>query len=266
MKSAPLLISVAAVLCSRAVPQVPQVPSPNQQIAAAVLPLPEVMRAGAGVQGYGPDLSLITLRPSKNGMMCTAIRPGADTFDVRCYHESFLPIIRRLGELFKQGKSAEGVYRTIDSEIKARKLTLPDHPTAGYRMLGPISAYNAATNSVGKEVESWQSIHIPYKTAAEIGLPEEGAVARTTPYVMASGTIWSHVMIEHEQEALGQASEKWTVESGRNPKDGSRFQVGIVASFIAKPSLGCSKRMSAQAGRLRMNSDPSRPQSRLRKL
>jgi hypothetical protein len=68
-------------------------------------------------------------------------------------------------------------------------------------MLGPISAYNPATNTVSNEIEAWQSIHFPYKTAAEIGLPEEGTVARTMPYVMASGAFWSHVMIEHEEPA-----------------------------------------------------------------
>jgi hypothetical protein len=46
-------------------------------------------------------------------------------------------------------------------------------------------------------IESWQSIHFPYKTAAEVDLPEEGQVPSTFPYVMASGTFRSHVMIEH---------------------------------------------------------------------
>jgi PAS domain S-box-containing protein len=52
-------------------------------------------------------------------------------------------------------------------------------------------------------IASWQSVHFPYKTAGEIGLPEEGQVSPTMPYVMASGTFWSHVMIEHEN-ALAQ--------------------------------------------------------------
>jgi len=64
-------------------------------------------------------------------------------------------------------------------------------------MLGPITAYHQETNTVDKEIESWQSVHFPYKTAAEIGFPEEGEVDRIVPYVMTSGTFWSHVMIEH---------------------------------------------------------------------
>src|SRR6185312_1675494 len=188
----------AAFLCSLAFGQQPKVPSPSEQIVAAVLPLPANMREHAGVVGYASNLSLITLRASSNGMICTATRPGGDEFDVRCYHESFLPIVRRMHELLGKGMEWDQMARTIDDEVKAKKLVLPDHPTAGYRMLGPISAYNAATNTAGKEIESWQSIHFPYKTAAEIGLPEEGTVPRTLPYVMTSGTFWCHVMIEHE--------------------------------------------------------------------
>ena len=136
-------------------------------------------------------------------MVCTASFPGDAEFDVRCYHESFMPVVRRLRDLHSQGVKGDEVYRIIDSEVRAKKLSIPDHPTAGYRMLGPISAYDVTTNSVGKEIESWQSVHFPYKTAAEIGLPEEGQVSSTMPYVMASGTFWSHVMIEHEN-ALAQ--------------------------------------------------------------
>ena len=184
-----------------AVAQLPQVPPASQQIAAAVLPLPEVMREHATVLGYAPDLSLITLRQGSNEMVCTASRPGDAEFDVRCYHESFMPVVRRMRELYQQGVKHDEVYRTIESEVKAKKLAIPDHPIAGYRMLGPSSAYQSATNTVSKEIKSWQSVHFPHKTAAEIGLPEEGQVGRTMPYVMASGTFWSHVMIEHEGES-----------------------------------------------------------------
>jgi hypothetical protein len=179
--------------------QTRQIPPTTQQTAAAVLPLPPVLREHATVVGYAPDMSLITLRKGSNGMVCTATRPGDDEFDVRCYQESFMPVVRRLRELHSQGVKQEEIYRTIDAEVKAKKLSMPDHPTAGYRMLGPISAYHADSNTLGSEIKSWQSVHFPYKTAAEIGLPEEGQVANTMPYVMASGTFWSHVMIEPDE-------------------------------------------------------------------
>jgi len=190
--------AVSAILMAPAFGQKPQVPSAKEQIATAVLPLPAPMRAKAGVIGYAPDMTLVTLRNSNNGMVCTATQPGDSSFDVRCYHESLQPIVRRMRELHSHGLSSSEISRVVDSEIQQKKLTVPDQPTAGYRMLGPIGAYSPATNTVGREIESWQSIHFPYKTAAQIGLAEEGQVPRTTPYVMSSGTFWSHVMIEHE--------------------------------------------------------------------
>jgi hypothetical protein len=192
-----IVIYCSTLLFTSAIAQSTQVPSASQQIAAAVLPLPEVMREHATVLGYSPDLSLTTLRQGSNGMVCTASRPGDAEFDVRCYHESLMPIVRRMRDLRWQDVKGEEIYRTIEAEVNAKKLAIPDHPTAGYRMLGPISAYHPATNTVGPEIESWQSVHFPYKTAAEIGLPEEGQVSVAMPYVMASGTFWCHVMIEH---------------------------------------------------------------------
>lgn len=195
-----LLFCAPVVLAQQPAPaRQRQVPPTAQQVAAAVLPLPPVLREHATVLGYAPDMSMVTLRKGSNGMVCTATRPGDDEFDVRCYQESFMPVVRRLRELHSQDVKQEEIYRTIDAEVKAKKLAIPDHPTAGYRMLGPISAYHAESNTLGSEIKSWQSVHFPYKTAVEIGLPEEGQVANTMPYVMASGTFWSHVMIEHEE-------------------------------------------------------------------
>jgi hypothetical protein len=199
MKSLLVLVSILIFGRPPAVPQKPQIPPASQQIAEALLPLPDALRAHATVIGYAQDMKLIALRSGTNGMVCTTTRPGDKNFDVRCYQESFMPIVRRVRELQAQGMSEHETDHVIDSEIQAKKLPLPASPAAGYRMLGPISAYSSATNSVGKEIETWQSIHFPYKTAAEIGLPEEGKVPRTFPYVMSSGTFWSHVMIEHER-------------------------------------------------------------------
>jgi hypothetical protein len=43
---------------------------------------------------------------------------------------------------------------------------------------------------------------MPFRTATEIGLPNESELSEarqaTMPFVMASGTWWSHVMIMHE--------------------------------------------------------------------
>src|SRR5437867_1965916 len=84
----------------------------------------------------------------------------------------------------------------VEAEIKAGTLQLLREPTAGYRCLGPISGYDASHNAVDARVECWQSIHFPFRTAAEVGLPDERDVSerqeRETPYVMSSGNYWSH--------------------------------------------------------------------------
>jgi hypothetical protein len=178
--------------------QGPVVPPAAQQIAAAVLPLPAPLREQATVVGYAPDMTLVVLRAGTNGLVCTGTRPGDPQFDVRCYQETFIPLVRRIAQL-RALPEAESRH-IIDAEVKSGKLPLPNGPVAGYRMLGPASAYTAATNSAGPAISSWQSIHFPYRTAAELGLPDEGTVSRKLPYVMASGTAWSHVMINDNDD------------------------------------------------------------------
>jgi hypothetical protein len=193
MKALVFVAVVAGSLSSPLHAQSPDVPPADKQIAAAVLPLPLPLREHAAVMGYAPDMTLKLLRPGTNGMLCTGLQPGNAQFDVRCYPETFIPLVRRIAQLHALPEAER--QRIIDQEIKSGKLALPKGPVAGYRMLGPISAYTAATNSVGPTIASWQSIHFPYRTAAEIGLPEDGTVPREFPYVMSSGTYWAHVMI-----------------------------------------------------------------------
>ena len=60
---------------------------------------------------------------------------------------------------------------------------------------------DAARNASDARIECWESLHFPYRTAAEVGFPDEADVPedqqRGTPYVMSSGTYWSHVMFRH---------------------------------------------------------------------
>src|SRR3977135_2518637 len=102
MKSHIALLSIVAFVFLPALAQKPEVPPPSQQIAAAVLPLPNALRAQATVIGYPTDVWLITLRAGTNGIVFTATRPGDQNFDVRCYQESFIPTARRLRELYGQ--------------------------------------------------------------------------------------------------------------------------------------------------------------------
>lgn len=129
-------------------------------------------------------------------MVCIADAPNDDTFDVRCYRDTFIPVVYRTFDFRPADTQA------LASEIRSGKFKLSSEPTAGYRCEGPISAYDASRNQVKAPIECWESVHFPFRTAAEVGLPDEADVPegrqKDVPYVMASGTFWSHVMIRHQ--------------------------------------------------------------------
>lgn len=175
----------------------------SQRWESAVLPLPESLRAEAGVIRWSGPALMEQLRPSRNGMSCTVDDPSDDRFDVRCYHDDFWAVIRRARELRQELDTWEDVSTALRDEAESGEIEMPSAPTAGYRMLGPIGAYDPSTGTAGSEIAKWQSIHFPFRTAREMGLPEveepsESGLPGLMPYVMASGTWWSHVMIVHE--------------------------------------------------------------------
>jgi tetratricopeptide (TPR) repeat protein len=131
----------------------------SDSIAAAVLPLPEAMRNGAGVVRLDAALQPVVLRKSTNGMVCITGKPGDATFDVRCYHESFIPAVYRA---FQLGYSVAGAK--VGDEITAGKLKITNQPTAGYRCLGPSSGYDPVTNSMSAQIRCWQSIQLVCRT------------------------------------------------------------------------------------------------------
>jgi hypothetical protein len=191
---------VGLTASSQAAPQ-----STAQEIASAVLPLPEQLRDASAVVRLNRAGFAESLRAGTNGMVCIADRPGDDQFDVRCYREDFIPVVYRAFQLNAEGVHGLEATNRIEVEIKSGKLSLPTRPTAGYRCLGPVSGYNAATNSVANEIRCWQSIHFPFRTAHEMGLMDESEIPAgmrsKMPYVMSSGRYWCHVMIEHPQNA-----------------------------------------------------------------
>ena len=131
------------------------------EIAAALLPLPVALRAGAGVVRLNDRGQPVTLRPTSNGLVCIADRLGNDQSDVRCDEQRFIAVVYR-------GYQLHGAQ---------------DHPAraADRRLSMPRSVERLCRG---------RRLH----RSGDAVL----ASARTrTPYVMASGTYWSHVMIEH---------------------------------------------------------------------
>src|SRR5215831_17790713 len=165
-----MISTIAVIIISLHTPGGPQTqPSQRQEITSAVLPLPEHMRAGAGIVRLDRAGFPESLRKGTNGMVCIADRPGDDMFDVRCYREDFIPVVYRGFQLSAEGVSGNELTNRVEGEIKAGKLKLPSQPTAGYRCLGPANGYNSSTNSVSSEIRCWQSIHFPFQTAHDIG-------------------------------------------------------------------------------------------------
>src|SRR5580704_14427875 len=174
--------------------------------ASAVLPLPESLRAGAtAVSRDGGKFTV--LKKGSNQMVCIR-EPEEGTgrhyqngkiFWAECFDEKIFAAMKRedelAAELRSQGKTptAKILDDALDSEIKAGKLKLPDHPTLGFQMLGPIAGFNSAANSVSHEIKAWQMVIIPYSTGASLSLPE--ARAEGMPWVMDSGTWMSHIMV-----------------------------------------------------------------------
>lgn len=172
-----------------AMAQTPTVASPDDQIAAATLPLPADARASATVLGYGADGKLTTLRKGTGSMTCLADDPKVAQFHVACYHDSMEPFMARGRELRESGVTGTQVDTVRFREAKAGTLKIPNHPASLYSLTG--GAFDPATKTAPGA--RWlYVVYIPYATAATTGLsekPQQGA-----PWIMFPGTPKAHIM------------------------------------------------------------------------
>jgi hypothetical protein len=166
-------------------------PPPAEQIAAAVLPLPETMRAEATVLGYAKAGSALTvLREGTNGMHCLADDPTDDRFHVACYHASLEPFMARGRELRAQGVIGTAVDSVRYAEVASGKIVMPS-TGALYQMTGPKGDFDPATGTA-REARPVFVIYVPGATTASTGLsttPQVGA-----PWLMFPGTPKAHIM------------------------------------------------------------------------
>lgn len=72
-----------------------QMPTTEQQIAAATLPLPEAYRAGATVESISTDLNATELRKGANSMVCSITRPGSENFHAACFEKGYAALLFR---------------------------------------------------------------------------------------------------------------------------------------------------------------------------
>lgn len=166
------------------------VPTPEQQVAAAVLPLPADLRAGARVLGYAPDKKLVQLRAGTNHMTCLADEPGDDRFHVACYHDGMEPFMLRGRELRAAGVKGNAVDSVRFAEVKAGKLKMPAQG-ALYSLTGKIGGWNLASGNVS-DASRLYVVYIPFATEASTGLSSQPQ--RGGPWIMFAGTPKAHIM------------------------------------------------------------------------
>jgi hypothetical protein len=179
-----------------------QQPTREQQIAAALLPLPEAYRATATVVVYDANDMLITLRNGTGDMICEGDRPGNDSFTASCYEESAFKVNARIRQLRRElGLPARGdetvkkLNDAINKEVHEGKLSLPRKPSIGFRMAGPMKAFNWEKNEASREIARWEMIILPNVTGKDLSLPTEPS--GITPWVMWEGTPLAHIMVQH---------------------------------------------------------------------
>ena len=165
------------------------IPPKDEQVAAALLPLPEDLREGARVLGYDAAGKFVTLREGK-GMVCLSQYPKEPRFHVSCYHESLEPFMARGRELRAGGTPEIQVDTVRFAEVKSGKLKVPNGPATLYQIFG--SGYDPKTQAV-KEGRRLYVVYVPFATGASTGLAERPR--GTDPWIMFPGTPKAHIML-----------------------------------------------------------------------
>lgn len=167
------------------------IPPASEQIAAAVLPLPEELRAGATVLGYREAGRLVELRRGTNGMRCLALYVTRQDFHVACYQQGLEPFMARGRELRAQGLRAEAVDSVRFREIAEGKLAMPAYGTL-YTITTPRANFDPATRSV-RDASLLAVVYIPGATAESTGLSANPRA--NGPWLMFPGTPKAHIMM-----------------------------------------------------------------------
>lgn len=181
-----ITIVAPSALLAQAVP-----PAADQQIALAVLPLPDEFRSGATVMGYSAAGKLVTLRAGTGAMTCLADDPRSASFHVACYHKSLEPFMARGRALRASGVEGNKVDTVRFREVRSGKIKMPKQ-AALWSISGDSTVANFAAGTVGTGARPLYVVYIPYATPASTGLP--AAPKGGAPWVMYPGTPKAHIM------------------------------------------------------------------------
>ena len=186
-------IAAMAVITTVARAQSASTPLPtvDQQIAAAVLPLPKELRAGATVMGYREAGKLTTIRKGTNGMTCLALFAIEKAFHAACYQDGMEPFMARGRELRAQGIKGAEVDSIRFKEVKNGKLKVPGHAMM-YQLFGDSTSWDPATGNVTKAQELLV-LYLPFATEKTTGLSPTPSA--NGPWIMYPGTPKAHMML-----------------------------------------------------------------------
>lgn len=186
------LLSALLVLPAAVQAQSVVMPSPEAQIAAAVLPLPEEFRAGATVLGYRVPGTLVMLRIGSGPMVCLTDNPAEARFHVACYHRDLEPFMARGRDLRASGvTSADSVDAVRYAEVGSGKIPMPDRG-ALWQMTGAAGSFDWATITPDSTVRPLYVVYLPGATAESTGISTTPAA--NLPWLMFPGTPKAHIM------------------------------------------------------------------------
>jgi hypothetical protein len=168
------------------------------QIASAVSPLPENLRAGARVLGYNAAGKLVALRAGTNDMTCLADDPAGKMFHVACYHRSLEPFMARGRELHALKKSKEYIDSVRLRDVRTGRYSMPAKPAALYQYFAPRDSVNMSTGVISG-AEYLYVVYTPYGTYRSTGIAESPVDGG--PWIMNPGKPWAHLMIQPQKTA-----------------------------------------------------------------
>jgi hypothetical protein len=184
-------LAALAFVLPLALPAQATLPTPDQQIAAAVQALPKELRDGATVMGYRVATKLETLREGKNGMICLALFAVEPEFHVACYHKGMEPFMARGRALRAQGVKDPEVDSVRFREVKNGTIPMPKQ-AAMYQIFGTKKSWDAATGKV-TDANTLMVVYMPGATPESTGLSP--VPAKSGPWIMHPGTPKAHMML-----------------------------------------------------------------------
>lgn len=158
------------------------------EIAQAVLPLPEDLRAGAAVYKYHPATGeRVVLRKGTNAVECMPRNPE-DGF-TWCYNTVTSPRRDLSAKLRAQKKSEKEIQEALAAATQAGTIRPTPFGTMSYRLYGKKD-----------RIQLLWVLSVPGATAESIGVSdadhrEEAINGRGVPWLMLAGTPGAHIMI-----------------------------------------------------------------------